>query len=86
MLLLQPVDEYTPQLRQVAVCPELQGRGIGAQLIAFAEESARQQGFVTMMAHARVTALEFYLWLGYMAEGEDFLEQTIPHRPVTKAL
>ncbi len=86
VLLLQPVDEQTLQMRQVAVRPASQGTGIGSQLIAFAEEFALQHGYRLMMAHARGTALGFYLWMGYTAEGEEFMEQTIPHRLVTKTL
>lgn len=86
VLLLQPVDEHTVQMRQVAVLPSLQGTGIGTQLIAFAERFARQQGCTLLIAHARNTALGFYLRLGYEASGEEFTEQTIPHRLVTKVL
>jgi GNAT superfamily N-acetyltransferase len=86
VLLLQPVDEHTIQMRQVAVCSGLQGTGVGMQLIAFAEEFARQKGYRTLIAHARSTALGFYLRLGYTAGGHEFIEQTIPHRLVTKTL
>ena len=86
VLLLQPIDDQTIQMRQVAVSPELQRTGVGLQLIAFAEEFAREEGYATLIAHARATALGFYLRLGYTACGEDFIEQTIPHRLVTKTL
>ena len=86
VLLLQPVDGQTLQMRQVAVLPVLQGTGVGSQLIALAEGFARQHGFRRMIAHARGTALGFYLRIGYTAVGEEFLEQTIPHRLVTKTL
>ena len=86
ILLLKPIDPATVKMRQVAVDPELQGRGIGAQLIAFAEEFARQKGCRKVYAHARATALGFYRKIGYVVEGEEFLETTIPHRLVTKGL
>ena len=35
---------------------------------------------------ARAIVLGFYLRLGYTASGEEFMETTIPHRLVTKAL
>ncbi len=73
-------------MRQVAVSTALQGGSIGRQLIAFAEEFARQKGYGIMMAHARSTALGFYLRLGYTASGDEFMETTIPHRLVTKTL
>ena len=86
VLLLQPLTEREIQMRQVAVRPELQKTGIGAQLIAFAEIFAREKGYREIVAHARGTALGFYLRLGYTAVGAEFLEQTIPHRLVTKSL
>ena len=70
ILLLQPVDARTIKMRQVAIHPDCQSRGLGAQLIA----------------HARRTALGFYVRAGYTATGADFLETTIPHRLVTKDL
>ena len=86
VLLLQPADERTLQMRQVAVLPAWQGTGVGSQLIAFAEQFARQHGYGTLIAHARGTALGFYLRIGYTAVGEEFIEQTIAHQLVTKAL
>ncbi len=86
VLLLQPLDPSTVKMRQVAVSHELQRSGVGSQLIAFAEQFARQKGYGTMIAHARATALGFYLHLGYTASGEEFMETTIPHRLVTRAL
>ena len=86
VLLLQPVDGRTLQMRQVAVLPAWQGTGIGSQLIAFAEGLARQHGYSTMVAHARGTAVGFYLRIGYTAVGEEFIEQTVAHQLVTKAL
>ena len=86
ILLLKPLNEHTMKMRQVAVRPGLQGRGIGAQLVAFAEAFARARGCKTMIAHARATAVDFYRRLGYATSGEPFIETTIPHIFVTKDL
>jgi predicted GNAT family N-acyltransferase len=85
-LLLKPLDAQTVKMRQVAVEPAMQGSGIGAGLVRFAEAAARELGFKTIVAHARATAVPFYLRLGYATEGELFIENTIPHQLVTKAL
>ena len=85
-LLLKPLDAHTVKMRQVAVQPSWQGAGVGARLVRFAEDAAWARGFRRMVAHARETAVGFYLRLGYAAEGATFLEQTIPHRLVSKAL
>jgi GNAT superfamily N-acetyltransferase len=85
-LLLKPLDAVTVKMRQVAVLPAWQGTGVGARLVRFAEEAARERGFRRIVAHARDTAVRFYQRLGYAVEGEPFLEQTIPHRLVSRAL
>ena len=86
VLLLRPLDEETVKMRQVAVHPEFQNLGMGSRLVAFAESFAKERGFTKMVAHARGTAVDFYRKAGYTAVGEDFLEQTIPHRLVAKEL
>ena len=86
VLLLRPMDEKTIRMRQVAVLPDFQKRGFGSELVAFAENVARERGFTKVTAHARGTAVDFYRKAGYTATGEEFLEQTIPHRLVTKEL
>ena len=86
VLLLRPLDESTVKMRQVAVHPDFQNRGLGFQLVAFAEQFAKERGFTKIVAHARGTALGFYGKAGYAITGEEFLETTIPHRLVTKEL
>ena len=86
VLLLQPLEGGTVQMRQVAVAETRQRGGIGAALIAYAETFARGRGFTDLIAHARGTAVGFYERIGYRVEGEEFTEQTIPHRLVTKRL
>lgn len=84
--ILTPVDKKIVQLRQMAVQSERQGRGIGRVIIAFAEQYARDNGFTTMMMHARKTAIDFYRKLGYEILGEAFLEVGIPHYEMRKLL
>lgn len=85
-LLLITLDAETVKMRQVAVDPSRQGNGIGAGLVRFAEAAARALGFRQLVANARGTAVPFYQRLGYTVEGDPFLEQTIPHQRVSKAL
>lgn len=85
-LLLTPQDKATIKLRQVAVEPDWQSKGIGTQLVAFSEEVAREKGFARMVLNARDTAVPFYLRLYYEIEGEPFVEVTIPHRRMSKQL
>lgn len=74
------------RLRQMAVQNNLQGKGIGASMMNFAETLARDKGFKILMMHARKTALGFYEKLGYKATGNEFEEVTIPHYVMEKKL
>lgn len=83
---LAKVDASTVKLRQCAVAPEHQGEGIGRKLAAAIERAARARGIGRIVLHARETAVPFYAALGYAAEGEGFIEATIPHRRMAKTL
>ena len=84
--LLTRMDPTTMRLRQMAVPNSMQGKGIGRALMIFAENIARDLGYKKLCMHARKTALGFYEKLGYSASGEEFLEITIPHYIMEKAL
>jgi predicted GNAT family N-acyltransferase len=85
-LVLTPQGCSTVKMRQVAVAPALQGRGVGTDLVAYSERVAKDRGFSTMVLHARDTAVPFYLRLGCSLEGEQFEEVGIPHRSMSKKL
>lgn len=84
--LLTKVDENNVRLRQMAVPKNLQGKGIGASLLNFAENVARDAGYRNINMHARKTALHFYEKLGYKITSEEFQEITIPHYIMEKRL
>ena len=52
----------------------------------FAENIARDLGYRKLCMHARKTARGFYEKLGYMVNGDEFMEVTIPHYTMEKAL
>lgn len=79
-------DAETVRLRQMAVQNNLQGKGIGATLMNFAENIARDRGFTRLTMHARKTAVGFYEKLGYNVCSDEFLEVTIPHYVMEKSL
>ncbi|MDO6433931.1 GNAT family N-acetyltransferase [Flavitalea sp. BT771] len=84
--LLTRMDQHTMRLRQMAVPNSMQGKGIGRALMIFAENIARDLGYKKLCMHARKTALGFYEKLGYSTTGEEFIEVTIPHYIMEKAL
>jgi predicted GNAT family N-acyltransferase len=84
--LLTKVDNKCLRLRQMAVQNNLQGKGIGASMMHFAEIVARDKGYKRLIMHARKTALGFYEKLGYKVVGNEFIEVTIPHYVMEKCL
>lgn len=85
-LVLTPLEDGAIRMRQVAVDPSLQRSGIGTLLVAWSESLARAGGYRRIVLHARDTAVPFYLRLGYMIEGEEFTEVSIPHRIMVRDL
>lgn len=85
-VLLQHADAETFKLRQMAVAPESQGKGIGAALVQAAETYALQTGKKQILLHARNVAIPFYEKSGYVAEGKEFTEVGIPHHHMRKNL
>jgi GNAT superfamily N-acetyltransferase len=84
--MLIETDPGTVRLRQMAVLNNLQGKGIGRALMQFAENIARDRGFRRITMHARKTATGFYEKLGYVVNGEEFEEVTLPHVVMEKQL
>lgn len=84
--LLTKQDNNTVRLRQMAVANNLQGKGIGASMMNYAENIARDAGFKKIIMHARKTAIGFYEKLGYTVTGEEFTEVSIPHFVMEKRL
>ncbi|MEN9952211.1 MAG: hypothetical protein RLZZ520_479 [Bacteroidota bacterium] len=77
--ILTKVAEDTCKLRQMAVRPKIQGTGLGAAMMNYAEQLAKDAGFKKMVMNARKTAKGFYEKLGYEIKGDEFVEVTLPH-------
>ncbi|MEO8861933.1 MAG: GNAT family N-acetyltransferase [Ginsengibacter sp.] len=84
--LLTTLDKHCLRLRQMAVQNNLQGKGIGAAMMNFAENVARDAGYKKIVMHARKTAIGFYEKLGYKVSGNEFLEISIAHFVMEKKL
>mgnify|MGYP003575048359 CR=1 FL=1 len=79
-------DKETVQLRQMAVDDVVQGKGVGSAIIQFAEQVAKENGYSTIMMHARSAVVPFYLKNGYYVTGDAFEEVGIAHRFMQKKL
>ena len=77
--ILTKIADDTCKLRQMAVHPKIQGTGLGAAMMNYAEQLAKDAGFKKMVMNARKTAKGFYEKLGYEIKGDEFVEVTLPH-------
>ena len=84
--MLTKAENKCLRLRQMAVQNNLQGKGIGASMMNFAEILARDKGYKKLIMHSRKTAIGFYEKLGYKVVGDEFIEVTIPHYVMEKKL
>jgi GNAT superfamily N-acetyltransferase len=80
--LIAEAGEPSPQIRQVAVEPAWERRGIGSALVQALVEQARSEGRASVWLNARVTALPFYERLGFEVTSEVFRTPRtyLPHR------
>lgn len=84
--ILSEIDNSTLRLRQMAVQNNLQGKGIGASIMSFAENLSRDKGYKCLMMHARNTAIGFYEKFGYKCLDTEFIEVGVPHHVMKKML
>jgi len=85
-LVLLKTDDKTLKMRQVAVEPSCQKKGIGKLLVAESERFAATNGYKIMTLHARDVAVPFYKKLGYQTHGKPFTEVEIKHYKMTKTM
>jgi len=79
------IDEgRTGKIGRVAVDRTQRGLGVGAALITAAEAAAPKVDRYQL--DAQVDAIPFYERLGYVAEGENFLDAGIAHRRMVKVV
>ena len=79
VLILKPIDHKMVKMRQVAVSPQTQSKGVGTFLVHESEKFAAIKGFEKIELHARDTPIEFYKKSGYISKGEIFKEVGIDH-------
>jgi predicted GNAT family N-acyltransferase len=85
-LTLTKADAGRIKMRQVAVDPYFQNKGLGKQLSKAAEKHANKNGFSVMFCNARKEAVRFYQKMGYQIVSDEFTEVNIPHYTMEKQL
>ncbi|KDO32370.1 hypothetical protein SPRG_02847, partial [Saprolegnia parasitica CBS 223.65] len=84
--MLRPGVDGIAWMKQVAVQPNMHGKGLGRILIEALESIALQKSFSHIKLHSRASAVPFYKKLGYTTFGEPFDEVGIPHEAMEKVL
>lgn len=74
------------KIGRMAVLPEWRGRGVGAAILEFLVDSARERGVGECHMNAQSHAVEFYRQHGFEAYDAEFLEAGIPHRRMKRTL
>lgn len=86
ILIMVPSENQSVKMRQVAIDPYHQAKGIGVQLVQFSEKYVEELGFEKIELHARETAKRFYEKLNYKTDNKLFYEIGIPHFKMWKKL
>lgn len=68
------------KIGRMAVLKPWRGAGVGAALLRFLVDAARQRGLRGCHMNAQSYAVPFYTRYGFEVEGDEFLEAGIPHR------
>ena len=79
-------DDGSVRLGRTAVASGDRRRGIGAALLAAADEASLASGTGCIRLHAQTAARSLYERAGYVVEGPPFLEQGIEHVTMVKRI
>lgn len=79
-------DPKCAKLRQMAIDLCYQRRGFGSFLLKETESWCHVQGIENLIVHARETAINFYSNMGFRVSSNIFIDVTIPHVKMTKAI
>lgn len=85
-LRIRRVDHQLAKIERVAVLKTERGRQVGAKLMKAALGHLEDLGIDTVKIHAQTHAQTFYARLGFIADGDIFEEDGIPHIAMDKHL
>lgn len=74
------------KIGRVAVLPAYRREGVGAAIMRAVLDTARRLGYKEAMLDSQTYIIPFYEQLGFVAEGEEFLDAGIPHYRMRRKL
>ncbi|HQR29733.1 MAG TPA: GNAT family N-acetyltransferase [Anaeromyxobacteraceae bacterium] len=80
------LDARTCQVGRMATAASHRKGGVGAAVLDALERMAELRGLREIVVHSQLPAVSFYGKRGYVAEGETFLEEGVPHVRMRKVL
>lgn len=84
---LQLNNEDEGQIRSMAVRADMQGKGLGSQIIKYIEQKAKEKKLKQLILDSRINAVKFYEKHGYEVVGDSYLLfGIIKHFKMTKNL
>jgi len=80
------MDNRTCRIGRMAVAQGWRKHGVGAAVLEALEHMAALRGLREITVHSQIPAESFYRNRGYVTEGEQFLEEGVPHVFMRKRL
>jgi predicted GNAT family N-acyltransferase len=80
------LDTRTCQIGRMATARSHRAGGVGAAVLEALERMAALRGLREIVVHSQLPAEPFYRKRGYVTEGEQFLEEGVPHVLMRKML
>jgi predicted GNAT family N-acyltransferase len=80
------LDNQTAKIERLAVLAKARGKGIGKQLMERAIETIAGNSIAEVVIHSQEYVKGLYENLGFVQEGEIFIEADIPHIKMKKKL
>ena len=83
---LRFISQSEAKAERVAVLQASRGRGLGIGLMRAMEREARVMGIGSVVLHSQASAVGFYEGIGYVRDGDSFVEADIVHYKMRKAV
>lgn len=83
---LVTLDADRIKIGRVATRQPYRHRGLASQLVQLLMEHGRRQGHTEAVLDSQLAAMPLYEALGFVAEGEIFMDADLPHRRMRRKL